>query len=99
MARAYDKRPVEHTLLVRRGVQAAFLLLNLWLGVQFYFWVRHFETGGQSAYVSRPPGVEGWLPIAALMNLKYAVVRRRARRPSGGDVPAGGVRRDRRGVP
>jgi polyferredoxin len=74
MARAYDKRPIEHTLLVRRGVQAAFLLLNLWLGVQFYFWVRHFETGGQSAYVSRPPGVEGWLPIAALMNLKYAVV-------------------------
>lgn len=74
MARAYDKRPIEHTLLVRRGVQTAFLLLNLWLGVQFYFWVRHFETGGQSAYVSRPPGVEGWLPIAALMNLKYAVV-------------------------
>lgn len=74
MARAYDKRPIEHTLLMRRGVQAAFLLLNLWLGIQFYFWVRHFETGGQSAYVSRPPGVEGWLPIAALMNLKYAVV-------------------------
>ncbi len=73
MARAYDKRPIEHTLMVRRGVQAVFLLLNLWLGVQFYFWVRHFETGGQSVYVSRPPGVEGWLPIAALMNVKYAV--------------------------
>lgn len=74
MARAYDKRPIEHTLLIRRGVQAAFLLLNFWIGVRFYFWVRHFETGGQSAYVSRSPGVEGWLPIAALMNLKYAVV-------------------------
>lgn len=74
MARAYEKRPIEHTLPVRRGVQTAFLLLNVWLGVQFYFWVRYFETGGQSAYVSRPPGVEGWLPIAALMNLKYTVV-------------------------
>jgi polyferredoxin len=74
MARAYEKRPIEHTVLVRRGVQVAFLLLNVWLGVQFYIWVRYFETGGQSAYVARPPGVEGWLPIAALMNLKYTVV-------------------------
>src|SRR5437016_7140901 len=56
---------------LRRGYQFAFLLLNVWLGGQFYLWVRHFETGGQSAYVSRPAGVEGWLPIAGMMNLKY----------------------------
>lgn len=56
---------------LRRGYQATFLILNVWLGAQFYFWVRHFETGGQSAYVSRPAGVEGWLPIAGMMNLKY----------------------------
>jgi polyferredoxin len=71
MARAYIKRPPEDILLVRRAVQIAFLLLNLWVGVQFYYWVRYFETGGQSLYVPRPPGVEGWLPIASLMNLKY----------------------------
>ena len=59
---------------LRRGYQAAFLLLNAWLGAQFYFWVRHFETGGQSAYASRPAGVEGWLPIAGMMNLKYFLV-------------------------
>jgi len=55
---------------LRRGFQLAFLLLNLWIGVQFYLFVRYYETGGQSVWASRPPGVEGWLPIAALMNLK-----------------------------
>jgi polyferredoxin len=39
--------------------------------LQFYFWVRYFETGGATPYFTRPPGVEGWLPIASLMNLKY----------------------------
>jgi polyferredoxin len=61
---------------LRRGYQFAFLLMNVWLGGQFYLWVRHFETGGQSAYVSRPAGVEGWLPIAGMMNLKYLLVVR-----------------------
>jgi polyferredoxin len=59
---------------LRRGYQASFLILNAWLGAQFYFWVRNFETGGESAYVSRPAGVEGWLPIAGMMNLKYFLV-------------------------
>lgn len=74
MARAYDKRPVEQTLLIRRAVQVAFLLLNLWIGVRFYFWVRFYETAGTTIYVPRPPGVEGWLPVAALMNLKYLLL-------------------------
>ena len=74
MSRAYLRRPPDQTLLVRRSVQFAFLLLNLWIGARFYVWVRHFETGGASLYVSRPPGVEGWLPIASLMNLKYYTV-------------------------
>ncbi len=74
MARSYEKRPVEQTALIRRSVQIVFLILNLWLGVQFYVWVRFFETGGQSLYVPRPPGIEGWLPIASLMNLKYFAV-------------------------
>jgi polyferredoxin len=55
---------------LRHAVQLAFLALNAWIGVQFYLFVRHYETGGRTAQVSRPPGVEGWLPIAALMNLK-----------------------------
>jgi polyferredoxin len=54
-------------------VQVAFALLNAWVGVEFYRWVRFYETGGATARVERPAGVEGWLPIAALMNLKYWV--------------------------
>lgn len=64
----------EYSQRLRRGYQFAFLLMNAWLGGQFYLWVRHFETGGQSAFVSRPPGVEGWLPIAGMMNLKYFLI-------------------------
>jgi polyferredoxin len=60
--------------LIRQSVQMGFLLLNVWVGAQFYLFVRHYETGGLTTYVARPPGVEGWLPIAALMNLKLLVL-------------------------
>jgi polyferredoxin len=66
----------DYSQALRRGYQFAFLLLNVWLGGQFYRWVRHFETAGQSPYVPRPAGVEGWLPIAGMMNLKYFLVTR-----------------------
>lgn len=62
---------VDRSQWYRRGFQGAFLVLNLWLGAKFYFWVRQFETGNLEANLHRPPGVEGWLPIAGLMNLKY----------------------------
>jgi polyferredoxin len=55
---------------VRRAVQGLFLALNVWIAVEFYLFVRYYETGGQSLRAGRPPGVEGWLPIASLMNLK-----------------------------
>lgn len=53
---------------IRRVVQLAFLAINVWIGTQFYLFVRHHEGSGPA--VSRPAGVEGWLPIASLMNLK-----------------------------
>lgn len=59
---------------IRLGVQLAFIALNLFIGVQFFHWVRHFETAGATPFVDRPAGIEGWLPIAALMNLKYFIV-------------------------
>jgi len=71
--KAFTRRRDRLTPRIRRGVQWSFLLLNLWIGVQFYLFVRYYETAGQAAYASRPAGVEGWLPIAGLMNLKYFV--------------------------
>jgi len=64
----------DYSQIVRRSFQGAFLLLNVWIGAEFYYWVRQFEPGGTATSLQRPAGVEGWLPIAALMNLKYWVV-------------------------
>ncbi|MFB3776628.1 MAG: 4Fe-4S binding protein [Bryobacteraceae bacterium] len=75
MPRKLLKRRVsDYSQPLRWAFQGAFLLLNIWIGIEFYLFVRHHETGGAAAWTSRPPGVEGWLPIAALMNLKVWVV-------------------------
>ncbi len=71
--RVYSRRQPDGTPLLRRGIPCGFLLLNLWIGARFYLFVRYWETGGQSIDVPRPPGVEGWLPITGLMNLKYVL--------------------------
>lgn len=55
----------------RRGFQLGFLLLNIWIGATFFLWVRGFEDGTHLGSMPRPAGVEGWLPIAGLMNFKY----------------------------
>jgi polyferredoxin len=60
----------------RLAVQLGFLLLNLCIGIQFYFWVRWAETAGETSAIMRPAAVEGWLPIEGLMQLKYVLVTR-----------------------
>ena len=64
----------ERSQTLRRAIQFGFLALNAWIGLQFYLWVRFYENGGASWRVSRPAGVEGWLPIASLMNLKVLLL-------------------------
>ena len=61
----------DHSQAIRHGFQFAFLLLNIWIGSAFFLWVRGLETGAHDRALLRPAGVEGWLPIAGLMNLKY----------------------------
>jgi polyferredoxin len=61
----------DRSAIYRRSFQGVFLSLNLWIGAQFYSWVRQFELDLGPSPVARPAGVEGWLPIAGLMNLKY----------------------------
>jgi len=63
----------DHSQRIRLSIQLAFIALNAVIGVQFYKFVRFYETGvGQAG--SRPAGVEGYLPIAGLMNLKAALL-------------------------
>lgn len=53
---------------LRTGIQLASLAVVIAIGVQFAVWVRGLERG---AFVGeRPPGVEGFLPISALMSLR-----------------------------
>ncbi len=74
-AKKLTRRSVpERSQRIRHIVQWLFVALNGWLGVQFYLWVRFYERGGTGFYVPRPPGVEGWLPIAGLMNSKYFIL-------------------------
>src|SRR5664280_1326255 len=70
---------------LRRAVQLAFFALNVWIGIEFYLFVRYYETGGQSVWAGRPAGVEGWLPMASLMKLKVlrASGQMPRRRPAG----------------
>jgi polyferredoxin len=56
---------------LRSAVQTAFMLLCLWIGIEFYLFVRWGMLGNSVSAVSRPPGVEGFLPISALISLKY----------------------------
>jgi polyferredoxin len=83
---ASDGRPIPKKLVrrvdrdysqaLRMAVQLFLVGLNLWIGIQFYLWVRWAESDGWSLEVSRPAGVEGWLPIEGLMQLKYFVLTR-----------------------
>ena len=76
MKKAFTRRRGDTSQQVRLASQIVFAGITIWVGIQFYFWVRFYETGGSSTRVSRPDGVEAWLPIAALMNLKTWLVTR-----------------------
>jgi polyferredoxin len=53
----------------RFAVQAFFVLICIWIGIEFYLFIRYLETNGASDFSNRPAGVEGFLPISALMSI------------------------------
>ncbi len=55
----------------RSSVQGAFVLLCLWIGIEFHLFMKWGMSGGLEQYVERPAGVEGFLPISALMGLLH----------------------------
>ena len=63
----YRRPPVTK---LRRLVQYGFLLTTLAIGVQFTLWLAALQRGAEPA-VARPPGVEAFLPISALVSLKH----------------------------
>ena len=57
---------------VRRGVQILFLIIVCFIGFRFSQFAGALEKG-MLPLVDRPPGVEVFLPIGALVSLKYFV--------------------------
>ncbi len=57
-------------LTIRRLVQIGFTLTTILIGIQFSIFVHQLQSGAEHV-ISRPPGVEAFLPLSALMSLKY----------------------------
>ncbi|MCK4462666.1 MAG: 4Fe-4S binding protein [candidate division Zixibacteria bacterium] len=55
----------------RLAVQVAFVLVCLWIGIEFHYFVRYLESGGLATWVARPPGAEAFLPISSLMSIYH----------------------------
>ncbi len=53
---------------IRFIVQTLFALLCIWIGIEFYQFTQYLETNGAAAFSSRPPGVDGFLPISSFMS-------------------------------
>jgi ferredoxin len=56
---------------LRTAVQAAFVLLCVWIGIEFHLFMEWGMSRGTAPFLERPPGVEGFLPISALISLKH----------------------------
>lgn len=57
-------------LSFRNLVQIGFALVTLYLGIKFIFFVNYVTNPNTAPAVSRPPGVEAFLPISALVSLR-----------------------------
>lgn len=53
---------------IRFFVQSLFVLLCIWIGIEFYLFTQFLESNGASAFYTRPPGVDGFLPISSFMS-------------------------------
>lgn len=60
------RRSIEN---LRLGVQLLSLAVVVWIGVQFARWVAAAQAGRLAG--TRPPGVEGFLPISSLVSLRH----------------------------
>lgn len=63
-----DEKGIQKTRFI---VQSLFAALCIWIGVEFYFFIQYLESNGASAFYSRPPGVDGFLPISSFMSFYH----------------------------
>lgn len=63
-----DEKGIQKTRFI---VQSLFTALCVWIGVEFYFFIQYLETNGAASFHSRPPGVDGFLPISSFMSFYH----------------------------
>ncbi len=66
-----NKNPEKPIQKYRVAIQILFAAISVWIGIEFYLFVSWLESGGTAAFYSRPPGVEGFLPISSMMSVYY----------------------------
>ncbi len=60
-----DEKGIQKTRFI---IQSLFAALCIWIGVEFYLFTQYLETNGAAAFYTRPPGVDGFLPISSFMS-------------------------------
>lgn len=63
-----DSKKIQKTRFI---IQSLFVVLCLWIGLEMFFFIQSLEAGATTPAINRPPGVEGFLPISALMSIYY----------------------------
>ena len=63
----------ERLQAARTTAQITIALFNVWMGWRLYQFYQFFYTG-RGTTVPRPPGIEAYLPISALLSLKYWLI-------------------------
>lgn len=71
MSLKYIKNTDKPIQKIRFVIQIAFALLCIWIGIEFGQFISYLESNGAAEFHQRPPGVEGFLPISALMSVVY----------------------------
>lgn len=67
----YDTQAIKRIHSDIRGyVQILFFLITLWIGLEYTLFISQLQKGELTA-IYRPPGVEAFLPISALLSFRY----------------------------
>lgn len=65
------QKPVQMYRLIS---QLFFVLMCIWIGIDFYFFAQYLQSGGTVSFSTRPAGAEGFLPISSMMSLYYFIL-------------------------
>ena len=58
----------------RSIIQIIFVLLVVWIGIDFHLFIKYLESNGTTPFYERPPGVDSFLPISSLMSIYYWIL-------------------------